>query len=908
MVAIGGGSQSHNLNDEEARMRKLVKDRKSASRRKSKSGRRLQTSLETFDEVDPCDVDDDDDEEEEASQKVFGRSASWASKGGLTLGRLLSLQPGDAFKTLAKFGDALRDNFGELHAQAKNEATWLSKKWKKGTLYHDALVRMVNALENRRMLEERRFSVLNQVYDKAKSNPTETELNNAIDHFDEVVETFTTDRENIANFERMKVDVSDLKRDRFEETRRSDAEKESRAAAERRSLVFEQIYERGERRESNVSTSESEEDGAGDGNAAFAENSETDFEDEFGTVPTMSPLLQTVSGQVVPSKLTKRASRIHSHREHLSEETVGHAVGHGGTVTDVSRDLSSLAKQLMTDESKNEKSSLRKNSNDALAAAFSGQKLSLSKRDLMSEPVVNLAEDMSDLRDSLREAPGRQLYDLTNRELRSTIVRLTRRLIWMTFEHAHSSTFAYVLSVFYIFLIFASSFAFCLETLPEYQDDAYAQDVFYGIEVFCVVMFTIEYVLRSLCCPVWRKFVIKPLNLIDLAAILPFYLELALPLSVSSLQVLRTIRLVRVIRILRLGAKFGRLSIISSSIAECTDMLVVSVAIGSVCTVVYSTLIYYAEHGDWIASEGFYSRKSDVVCEMLQPNVSSVYQSDGSLISGCSYVKSPYSSIPASFWWCVVTLMTVGYGDNVPVTPWGKFVAFLTMITSVLLLALPISVIGTEFTRQWLDFKVEIESRKERTLVAPRCRAMFKALKHQKRIAQEAQQDVRFRALNLDDHIQTIKTLVQRRNTETAFLYRKIASCSGVFSRAHADKILSSLVMDDLDNEMHEMFISHRDYKATAREMRTIWSGSKMLKFTEFLISVEHVLDGLCNEDLDLVSQEIDTLFFEVWRVRATLSSAYSTKQTKQAAPDGAREDEEKTPSTPTEKKRGEEK
>ena len=62
MVAIGGGSQSHNLNDEEARMRKLVKDRKSASRRKSKSGRRLQTSLETFDEVDPCDVDDDDEE------------------------------------------------------------------------------------------------------------------------------------------------------------------------------------------------------------------------------------------------------------------------------------------------------------------------------------------------------------------------------------------------------------------------------------------------------------------------------------------------------------------------------------------------------------------------------------------------------------------------------------------------------------------------------------------------------------------------------------------------------------------------------------------------------------------------------------------------------------------------------
>ena len=83
MVAIGGGSQSHNLHDEEARMRKLVRDRKSASRRKSKNGRRLQTSLETFDEVDPCDVDEEEDEDE-ASQKVFGRSASWVSKGGLT--------------------------------------------------------------------------------------------------------------------------------------------------------------------------------------------------------------------------------------------------------------------------------------------------------------------------------------------------------------------------------------------------------------------------------------------------------------------------------------------------------------------------------------------------------------------------------------------------------------------------------------------------------------------------------------------------------------------------------------------------------------------------------------------------------------------------------------------------------
>ncbi|ABO99180.1 VIC family transporter: potassium ion channel, partial [Ostreococcus lucimarinus CCE9901] len=189
------------------------------------------------------------------------------------------------------------------------------------------------------------------------------------------------------------------------------------------------------------------------------------------------------------------------------------------------------------------------------------------------------------------------------------------------------------------------------------------------IELFSVIMFTIEYVLRSLCCPNYRKFVRQPLNVVDLCAILPFYLEAIFPLSVSSLQIIRTIRLVRVLRIVRLGVKFGRLSIIGSSIRECIDMLLVSLAIGSVCTVIFSTLIYYAEHGDYVASLDIYARRTD----------------------------SPYKSIPASFWWCMVTLMTVGYGDHVPATGWGKLVACLTMVTSVLLLALPISVIGTEF-------------------------------------------------------------------------------------------------------------------------------------------------------------------------------------------------------------------
>lgn len=64
-----------------------------------------------------------------------------------------------------------------------------------------------------------------------------------------------------------------------------------------------------------------------------------------------------------------------------------------------------------------------------------------------------------------------------------------------------------------------------------------------------------------------------------------------------------------------------------------------------------------------------------------------------------------FHSIPDTFWWCIVTFMTVGYGDVVPVGPEGQLVAALTMVASFIILALPISVIGANFTQQWIVYK-----------------------------------------------------------------------------------------------------------------------------------------------------------------------------------------------------------
>lgn len=73
---------------------------------------------------------------------------------------------------------------------------------------------------------------------------------------------------------------------------------------------------------------------------------------------------------------------------------------------------------------------------------------------------------------------------------------------------------------------------------------------------------------------------------------------------------------------------------------------------------------------------------------------------------GCLYctAPSPFNSIPASFYWAAVTMTTVGYGDVFPVTAAGQFVASLTMMVGILILALPITVIGTYFAAEYEEY------------------------------------------------------------------------------------------------------------------------------------------------------------------------------------------------------------
>ncbi len=194
-----------------------------------------------------------------------------------------------------------------------------------------------------------------------------------------------------------------------------------------------------------------------------------------------------------------------------------------------------------------------------------------------------------------------------------------------------------------------------------------AGKLFDAFEVLSVTIFSIEYALRLWSCtsdprfarPVVGRlrFALRPLVLIDLVAILPFYLAF---LSVD-LRFIRALRLMRVFRVAKLGRYSAALHLLGRVLRSSKNELLVTFSAMAIVLVIASCLIYYAEHD-------------------AQPDV--------------------FTSIPASVWWGVTTLTTVGYGDTYPVTGTGKVIASVISIFGVGLFALPAGILGGAFVKE----------------------------------------------------------------------------------------------------------------------------------------------------------------------------------------------------------------
>ena len=169
--------------------------------------------------------------------------------------------------------------------------------------------------------------------------------------------------------------------------------------------------------------------------------------------------------------------------------------------------------------------------------------------------------------------------------------------MWIFFDDPDSSRAAYITSIFILALILMSSVTFCLETMSAFETPEHVHN-FFVIECLCIVAFTLEYLLKLLCCPNVRQFVLKPLNVVDLISILPFYIELLLMRGgAGGTRIFRTIRLVRVFRVIKLGSRSGKVQVVTRTMYESLDILVMMFFLLSITVLVFSTLIFFAERG-----------------------------------------------------------------------------------------------------------------------------------------------------------------------------------------------------------------------------------------------------------------------------------------------------------------------
>lgn len=220
-------------------------------------------------------------------------------------------------------------------------------------------------------------------------------------------------------------------------------------------------------------------------------------------------------------------------------------------------------------------------------------------------------------------------------------------------------------------LLIISNAAFvAVETVPSIGDTY--RPYFFAFEVVSTGIFAVEYLLRLWVCveqgrysdPILGRlrYAKSPLPVLDLIVILTFFTSFDL----RFLRIARIIRLLNVLNMQHFEHSIGRMGL---SLRRRKELLIVAVSMMIICIYVSAACLYYLEHSS-------------------QPKV--------------------FSSIPATFWWAMATLTTIGYGDMVPITALGKLFAGLVSIFGIGVFALPTAIVTAAIVEAGASDKIVV--------------------------------------------------------------------------------------------------------------------------------------------------------------------------------------------------------